>query len=603
MMHEYGCMPHGRGAVRLPPAGRIGRKDLTYSRAFSIIDRQYRPYGGSDGGVSMLGWIVKTENTEPLAAKGELLGCDGRTYAFAALPVGTDPALLTAERAVTFEPTGETETFPAAGEIRLAEDADTPEMTVLKEKLRARLSEKRYLHCFRVSKIARAFAVMAGYSPERAELSGLLHDVAKEQPGEENVRIILENGLPVTSFELKYHHIIHAMAGAVVAEKEFGVTDPEVLNGIRYHNGRPAMETVDKITFLADHADQMYRQGISGNILLDAADLDDAVYRLILVLERYFVSHRMQPDVITECTMNYMLQRTGAANEAETESRSEITDDLFDEALRVNARQSLPLRSVSNIRDLGGYKTDSGKTVRKNRLIRSGNLSSMTPEDAEALRALGIDTVIDLRTAEETAEAPDANIGGFRYVSCPLPTVEIDQYHRSIAEKHAVTRDSREKTFYLAEFLNCISMEDMYWNVLTGGDSAASLRKMLSALLDADCRGALIHCVSGKDRTGIVSFILLLILGAALSDIRADYYASSVSTFAAAEKMAQSLRLRHYSAQEIDEARYFSGIGMAMAENAYARLREEYGSTDNYLAEALCLTEEKRRALRDKFLE
>ena len=548
----------------------------------------------------MQGWIVKTENTEPLSVKGEVLGCDGRTYAFTA---AFDPALLSVGQAVTFSPAGETETFPAARDIRAAEETDTPEMAAMKEKLRSRLSEKRYRHCFRVAKIARAFAVMAGYPPDRAEMAGLLHDVAKEKPGEENVRIILENDLPVSSFELKYHHIIHAMAGTVVAEKEFGVTDPEVLNGIRYHNGRPAMETMEKITFLADHVDQLYKKGLNGNYLMDAKTLDDAIYQLILLLERYFVTYRIQPDIITECTMNYMLQKSGAANAAEAESRSEITDELFDEVLLVNARQSLSLRSVLNIRDLGGYRTENGKKVRRNRLVRSGSLSSMTPEDAEALRALGINTVIDLRTADEVGENPDRNIGAFRYVSCPLPTVETDQYQRSIAEKHAVTRDNREKTFYLAEYLNCVSMEDMYWNVLTAHDSTESLRKMLSVLLSEDCHSAVLHCTSGKDRTGVAAAILLFLLGAALSDIRADYYASSVPTFAAAENMAQSLRRQHYSAQEIDAARYFGGIGMNMAENIYGRVVEEYGSADNYLVEELRLTAEQRRALRCKFLE
>lgn len=549
----------------------------------------------------MNGWIIRTDDTTA-ALQGDILGSDGKTYCFYA----DDPAgdmgriKLCLPSAVSFVPGEQRGLYPTAISVRPDDSGPIEELGSIQSELRARLSEKRWMHCFRVAKTARALAAKTDCSPDKAEMAAWLHDNAKELPREENVRIILESGMPVSSFELQYHHITHAAAGAVLAEKEFGIHDSEILNAIRYHNGRPAMGTLEKIIFLADHMDNGYKQCVNLNFIVDAPDIDDAMYKSIAELNRYYVRHREQPDVITECTMNYMFRRPGGISPGEDSSF--IPDELFDSAMDINLRHSTGLRSVSNSRELGGYRGYDGRRILSGRLVRSARLSDMTPEDAVRLRGLGIDTVIDLRSPEEIREHPDRNTELFRCISCPLPTLELSDYQKNVAEKFTITADSREKTFYLSEYLSCISMENMYMDILTDPSSAAQLRRVFHILLEEDCGGVLFHCTSGKDRTGIVAALVMSALGVRTEDIRRDYYASAVPTFSVTEAFAQNLRRQRYSPAYIREMRYYSGIGMNIAENTYGTLLAEYGSVGSYLSRALGLSDETLAALREKYL-
>lgn len=556
--------------------------------------------------VEILGWITKTDQAAE-SLNGEILGINGKIYVFRSECFISFSGLqtLSLTQPVSFTPGEEQSVYPLADNISLIEEDISPELSALREKVKSRLSEKRYVHSFKVSKIARVFAGKAGYSADKAEIAGLLHDIAKELPGVENARIISESGIAVSGFELEYHHILHALAGAVIAEREFGITDPEILDGIRCHNGRPAMGTIEKIIFISDHIDKINRLNGNSNSLIDIPDPDEVIFRMILIINQYYAKNRQTPDVITECTMNYMLQSIGKTTENTIlhDTGSGLTDDRFDEALHVTATHSLGLRSLPNSRQLGGYLTASGRKIRRNCLVRSSRLFGMSREDAEALRSLGIDTVIDLRTPEEAAVHPDKNVDLFRYLPCPLPTVEIGDYTKKLGEKFIVTKDSKEKTFYLSEYLSCLSMEDMYFDVLTEESALQSLRDIFAILAEPETRGVLFHCTSGKDRTGIVAALILFILGARIDDIISDYYASAVATFASTETMAQSLRKEHYSTDAIDEIRYYNGIGMNIAENTYRRIEDIYGSTETYLSEALHISDEQRYLLRNKYLE
>ncbi len=554
----------------------------------------------------MLGWITAVFQADP-PLNGELLGSNGKFYCFCAdsLVPGVLPPNITIMQQVSFVPEAQQGAlYPFAEQIQPLAEEPSAALNAYWEKIRSCLTEKRALHCFKVAKLARMFAERTDCSADKAETAGLLHDYAKERSNEENARVILENKLPIASFELGYQHILHSVASACLVEKELGITDPEILNGIRYHNGRPAMGTMERIIFAADHMDKLHNLGINGNPITDTKTLDEAIFRLILFVNQYFSRRRETPDVITECTMNYMLQSISRkpAQSVPSDTCSGLNDTLFDAALELSARQSVHLHSVPNARHLGGYLTASGRRIRSNCLIRSARLHDMTNEDAEHLRSLEIDTVIDLRSPDEVKAYPDRNIGSFRYISCPLPTVELSEYQKNVGEKYVQATVPEEKAFYLSEYLSCLSMEDMYLAVLTDKASVESLHKVFMVLADSQVKGAVFHCTSGKDRTGIVAALLLLCLGADPSDIKTDYYASAIATFAVTENMAQSLRREQYSAA-MDEIRYYNGIGKNIAEHVFRQITETWGSAENYLTTVLQITNDQRTLLCEKYLE
>jgi predicted HD superfamily hydrolase involved in NAD metabolism len=120
-------------------------------------------------------------------------------------------------------------------------------------KVKAEMPERRWLHTQGVMETAVTLAIRFGEDPVRSELAAILHDVAKYWKVERMEQVIRDQDLP--SVLLQYDkELWHAPVGAWVAEHEYGVTDAEVLDAIRYHtSGRREMSKLEKIVYLADY--------------------------------------------------------------------------------------------------------------------------------------------------------------------------------------------------------------------------------------------------------------------------------------------------------------------------------------------------------------
>ena len=123
--------------------------------------------------------------------------------------------------------------------------------TELEKALRARVSEERFAHSLRVAELARKIALKNGLDPEKAYLAGLLHDIAKELPEEELVRL----APPENEAERAHPKVLHGRAGRVLAER-LGVKDPEVLAAIEGHvvGGSPDFP-LGMAVYVADQAE------------------------------------------------------------------------------------------------------------------------------------------------------------------------------------------------------------------------------------------------------------------------------------------------------------------------------------------------------------
>ncbi|MWC27549.1 bis(5'-nucleosyl)-tetraphosphatase (symmetrical) YqeK [Paenibacillus sp. MMS18-CY102] len=121
------------------------------------------------------------------------------------------------------------------------------------ESVKAQMPERRWLHVQGVMETSIILAQRFGADAERAELAAILHDVAKYWPTERMARIIADEQLPQELLEYD-KELWHAPVGAFVAERDYGITDAEVLDAIRYHtSGRVGMTLLEKIVCLADY--------------------------------------------------------------------------------------------------------------------------------------------------------------------------------------------------------------------------------------------------------------------------------------------------------------------------------------------------------------
>ena len=128
------------------------------------------------------------------------------------------------------------------------------ELQQIRKLLKKELDKERYDHTKGVMYTAACLAMAHEYSVEKAMLAGLLHDCAKCIPNDEKIRICQDSHVLITSAEYENPTLLHAKAGAVLAEEKYEVTDPQILHAIKVHTtGEPNMSLLDKIVFVADY--------------------------------------------------------------------------------------------------------------------------------------------------------------------------------------------------------------------------------------------------------------------------------------------------------------------------------------------------------------
>jgi protein-tyrosine phosphatase len=155
---------------------------------------------------------------------------------------------------------------------------------------------------------------------------------------------------------------------------------------------------------------------------------------------------------------------------------------------------------VFNLRDLGGYPTADGRTTEWGRLYRGDGLHRLGPDDCAAL---GLVTVLDLRTEREIAERGRLDVHG------------IDWHHLP------VLRETWDPSWATPEVAAERFLADRYLTMLAEGEEA--LGRALNVLADPDRLPAAFHCAAGKDRTGVLAALVLALVGVDDDTIAADY--------------------------------------------------------------------------------
>jgi protein-tyrosine phosphatase len=224
------------------------------------------------------------------------------------------------------------------------------------------------------------------------------------------------------------------------------------------------------------------------------------------------------------------------------------------------ASRALAWDACLNVRDLGGLATIDGRRVRRGALVRSDQLCRLSDGGRADLVAHGVRTVIDLRNPAEAQKDPDPtwHEHGVDYLLIPQQSEQLwrdlDPVTRTRSERDCAVIDRRSE----------------------------QIVAMARAVANAVPGGVLIHCLAGKDRTGIAVAMLLSLVGVSEADIASDY---SLSAESLAAELAEAL-----AAAPDDEARAGLVRGYdASAETmlaTLAHLRTRHGGAAAYLARA-----------------
>jgi protein-tyrosine phosphatase len=219
-----------------------------------------------------------------------------------------------------------------------------------------------------------------------------------------------------------------------------------------------------------------------------------------------------------------------------------------------------------NVRDLGGHRTEDGGETRYGAVVRADSLHQLTEDGWQSVVDYGIRTVIDLRMDEEREGDPPAG--------APIDLLHISLFDddKKVFEEVEAAAQAAPDVETSTKEVYLLFLEHFKVNVAAG----------IRAVANAPEGGVVVHCMGGKDRTGLVTALLLQLAGVDDEQIAADYALSEERLrprhelwFAEAETEAERERLRRIAQTPA------SSIAGVLAE-----LRRRYGSVEGYLRAA-----------------
>lgn len=260
-----------------------------------------------------------------------------------------------------------------------------------------------------------------------------------------------------------------------------------------------------------------------------------------------------------------------------------VMADSFDD-------HEIRFEKILNARDMGGYSTEDGRTVKRNILIRSAELAYASETDLARLRMeYKLGKVIDFRYSTDFSYCPDKRIEGVEYKSIPAkynksPSKSAPKRRYKKLKKKSIkklrkdamphfSRVKRSYTYSLVMSSYSQNMYSKYFDQLLANESGS---------------GVLMHCTYGKDRTGVAAFMTLVALGVDEETAYQDY--SMTNSFL--KKYGKKLYKKGRRAVREKDLRY--AVGAA---------KQKYGSLGNFLKEAYGLDAEKIAKLRSIYTE
>ena len=270
-----------------------------------------------------------------------------------------------------------------------------------------------------------------------------------------------------------------------------------------------------------------------------------------------------------------------------------MSDERSIEAIGIDV-PSIP--GVGNLRDVGGRWAGGGRPVRTGLLYRSTDLGRMGQDGIEAFVALGIRRVYDLRTEAERRLLPDVVPDGTSHVPLDIladdPTADPASLMSLVADPRAARArlgGGRADSFFI----------DAYRAFVALPSARSGFGRLFWELADAGQEPALVHCTTGKDRTGWAVAVLLLFLGVSDGDVLEEYLLSNGMLGPSAARMLGEFAAR---GGEPELLRPLTEVRESYLAAATDEMRRRYGTVETYVARGLRVDAPMRARLRRVFL-
>lgn len=255
----------------------------------------------------------------------------------------------------------------------------------------------------------------------------------------------------------------------------------------------------------------------------------------------------------------------------------------------IKTSRLIELSGVINFRDFGGIQTKDGRRIKDGILFRSADLTDITKADQSFLEDFSVRTIFDYRTAEEANDRPDPQFPGVGYYRVAVNSENQDSY---TSLDDLIGEDT--------DHLSSDILSDLYKNIPTGNRAYKQLMDLIKR--PEDNLPLVHHCTGGRDRTGIGTMLILMVLDVEWETIVEDYIYSNITLKMYHENIFSQLS-KVMSKQQVTQFK-----NDFLLKEEYITLSREnilghYRSVDQFLNEEYGITEEIRKNIQDKCLE
>ena len=253
----------------------------------------------------------------------------------------------------------------------------------------------------------------------------------------------------------------------------------------------------------------------------------------------------------------------------------------------------LELAGARNLRDLGGYSSIDGRQIKKGMLYRMDHPKRARKRDVEAVVALGVKTVYDLRSEKELERDPPRldTVTLLEVVHLPVDCELIDPY--AVAKR--ILKGDVEEGDFQGLMLEC------YRNYVLNYTSEWS--SLLRNMAKPGGLPGIIHCTYGRDRTGVSVAIILRSLGVPEETVLEDYLLSNTFWESEADRLSCFASCASFFRTPRSEVRALMEVRPEYLEAAFEAIDQKYGSFEGYLQEELGIDDATLERLRSHLLE
>lgn len=253
--------------------------------------------------------------------------------------------------------------------------------------------------------------------------------------------------------------------------------------------------------------------------------------------------------------------------------------------------KQLEIKKVTNFRTIGNIKNVDGRILKEGKFYRSAHLHKLKKRSFKTFENLGIKEIIDLRNSKEISQRPDVipqNVDHKNYSAFEDEGDQLDQAKKLVLKGKVKGSDADQR------------MLDFYKTYAT--ENPEIIKKIIHEILDSE-DPVLYHCTAGKDRTGIITALILTILKFDSATIENDYLLSNNYRKQLVQKRLHLAHNLHfiYPKMDLNVIEKLSWVEKDYLKAVFLEIDKKYGSIDIYIHQNLGISENKRNEYILKF--